>query len=387
MKSNKWLLPIILLFSCSILGSLVCFAFAASNQSTDWLERYQNTMEKEALSIAGEISDIVFSPQYSVDAIEEHFIQQGLPVLDSQENCPSWLANPAHVYSFWEKVQSGKDAELKYLSVHKNGILNYTALHYQNNVGTYVCACIDWDDQNKPFVSMWETHTIQDMELSENGNFYYRIRPANDKHYVDYCMLRLEPPDPELWQMTNRYICPIGYYSVNIFLCDWDEQNYGELSLTDLLEYLYLMDHNETLPYEKYPSVPVEESFLVPASIFERTILSHFRISKDLLHERCRYNADDNSYPWTPFYTNDAVQYWFPYVDPEVIAKRDNPDGTFTLTVNVSSADLKADTVFVHEVTIRPTGNNGFQYVSNRIVSQTEYGMPNKQPRFFYRNK
>lgn len=107
-----------------------------------------------------------------------------------------------------------------------------------------------------------------------------------------------------------------------------------------------------------------------------------FRIS-----EFIEINADDNSYPWTPFYTNDAVQYWFPYVEPEVIAKRDNPDGTFTLTVNVSSADLKADTVFVHEVTIRPTGNNGFQYVSNRIVSQTEYGMPNKQPRSFYRNK
>lgn len=233
---------------------------------------------------------------------------------------------------------------------------------------------------------MWETHTIQDWELTEHGNFYFRIRPANDKHYIDYCLLRLVPPDPDMCKLTNKYIRLIGYYSVNIFLCDWDEQNYGELSFNDLLEYLYVMDNHCSLQYEDYACLAGKESVLIPASVFEKTILSHFRISKDLLRIKCHYNAEKDAYPWRPFYTNDAIQYWFPFVDSEVINKRENADGTFTLTVNVSSADLKADTVFIHEVSIRPTENNGFQYVSNRIIYRTEYGIPNTNPRSYYQN-
>lgn len=383
MKSSKKLFSIFLLCLLIMLGSSTIYVYANSDHSIGWLEHYEDTMEKEAIALANQISEITDS----TDAVEAFFIQQGLPVLDTQVNSPSWLANPEYVYAFWEKVQAKKDTELKYISVHNNRMLNYTALHYKDEVGTYICACVDWDSKNNPYISMWETHTIQDWELTERGNFYYRIRPANDKHYVDYCVLHLQPPDPDLCQMTNRYISPIGYYSVNLFLCDWNEQDFAEMSLTDVFEYFYLMDNGEAIAYESYPSLPVEESFLIPASLFEKTILAHFNITRAELRQYCRYNKEQSCYLWTPFYTNDAVQYWFPYVEPEVIAKRDNQDGTFTLTVNVGSADLKADTVFVHEVTIRPTGNNGFQYVSNRIVSQTEYGLPNKQPRFFYRNK
>lgn len=387
MKCNK-LLPVLpLIIGCGLLAGIVFIAFAASNQPDDWLTKYQKQLEKEALDLAYQFADFRKSVQpVEIDVIEERFIESGVPILDTQDGCPSYLANSQCVYSFWEKVQSQQKADLRYLSIHKKGGIIYTALHNEGGIGTYVCVIVEWDSGNRPYVSMWETHTIQDWELTEHGNFYFRIRPANDKHYIDYCLLRLVPPDPDMCKLTNKYIRLIGYYSVNIFLCDWDEQNYGELSFNDLLEYLYVMDNHCSLQYEDYACLAGKESVLIPASVFEKTILSHFRISKDLLRIKCHYNAEKDAYPWRPFYTNDAIQYWFPFVDSEVINKRENADGTFTLTVNVSSADLKADTVFIHEVSIRPTENNGFQYVSNRIIYRTEYGIPNKNPRSYYQN-
>lgn len=39
------------------------------------------------------------------------------------------------------------------------------------------------------------------------------------------------------------------------------------------------------------------------------------------------------------------------------------------------------DCLFSHEVTVRPLGEDGFQFVSNHMLSQTEYGLPYCQPR------
>ncbi len=39
------------------------------------------------------------------------------------------------------------------------------------------------------------------------------------------------------------------------------------------------------------------------------------------------------------------------------------------------------DCLFSHEMTARPLGENGFQFVSNCVLSQTKYGLPYCVPR------
>ena len=39
------------------------------------------------------------------------------------------------------------------------------------------------------------------------------------------------------------------------------------------------------------------------------------------------------------------------------------------------------DCLFSHEMTARPLRENGFRFVSNRVLSQTKYGLPYCVPR------
>ena len=374
----------ILLLTIGVAFIILACSSAACTYSEDSLEQLKIKTEAAALKL----SEMILQSQLGDSTqIAEYLTEKGWSVIISQDGSPSYLSNPQPAYSFWNDITIGKNSELQYVSVHKSGGLSLTVLHYEDGAGTYLSVNAEWGDSNLPVISSWEAHTIQDWELSEHGNFYFRIRPAGDKHYIDYCLLRLIPPDSEMTALTNQYIAPIGYYSVNMFLCDWDGQNLGTMAPNDLLEYIYRLEYHCDFSYESYPHIQAKSTFMIPASEFEGLLLSYLDIPLEDFRVQCNYDAEENAYPWTPFFTEDADRYWFPHLDAEVIRQTMNSDGTITLTVNVGSPDLKADTVFVHDVTIRQMGENAFQYVSNRIVFQTEYGMPNNDPRLSYRDQ
>lgn len=380
----KYLRKTELLLTIGIVLMILTFAGCAFLNAEDPLEKLKSKTETAALNLS---RTILKSQLVEPTQISEYLTEQGWSVIISQDGSPSYLSNPQPAYSFWNDITIGKNSELQYVSIHKSGGLSLTVLHYEDGAGTYLSMNAEWGNSNLPVISSWEAHTIQDWDLSEHGNFYFRIRPAGDKHYIDYCLLRLIPPDSEMTSLTNHYITPIGYYSVNMFLCDWDGQNLGTMAPNDLLEYIYRLECHCDFSYESYPHIQAKSTFLIPASEFEGLLLSYLDIPLEDFRVQCNYDAEENAYPWTPFFTEDADRYWFPHLDAEVIRETQNSDGTITLTVNVGSPDLKADTVFIHEVTIRQMGENAFQYVSNRIVSQTEYGMPNNVPRLSYRDQ
>lgn len=356
------------------------FAYPGSGNS---LEQLKTRTEKTALVLS---KTIMQAQLRDSKQIEEYLAENGWSVIITQEDSPVYLSNPQSVYSFWDRVSCEESSELQYVSVQKSGGIGLTVLHYENGEGIYLHVNAEWENSNVPAISSWEAHTVQDWSLSEHGNFYFRIRPAGDKHYIDYCLLRLIPPDTEMIALTNVYIAPIGYYAVNMFLCDWDGRNLGTMAPNDLLEFIYRLKYQRDFPYAHYTCIPGKSTFLIPADEFEDLLLSCLDIPLEVFRKQCNYDAQKDAYPWTPFLTEDADCYWFAHLDAEVIQQRKNTDGTITLTVNVSSRDLKADTVFVHEVTVRPMEGDTFQYVSNRIVSLTEYGLPNKTPRLFYRD-
>lgn len=166
----------------------------------------------------------------------------------------------------------------------------------------------------------------------------------------------------------------IGYAQNNMFYCDWSEEDFGKLCFNDLFGYLYRMKNGTSLALEDFPANPTFEYCWIPADLFEETVMTYFSVTPELLRSLGAWQEETGAYPYADnyLYYRDDI----PDMLPMVTKRRENPDGTFTLCVAVSSLEMKTDQLFCHEVTIRPLENGGFQYVSNKITFLPEQGLP-----------
>lgn len=316
--------------------------------------------------------------QSSIDAIENLLIDAELDVLDTNGTYPSHLATADRFYDFWNDVKQGKTTEQEIISICENGSLSYRLFAYQDGV-TYVYS-VGYPIDGRAD-SYYEKHEVLEWELTAKGNFYYRIYPAGDKHYSDYALIRTVETDTELYDLTMKYIWAGGYIGSNIFIMDWTEDDWGDLSFNDLWDCLYYDSYGEQFCPEGYDYIPEQYCCKIPAVEFEKVVLPYFEVELDTFREMAQYDAEGDYYPWRQIQTNDFVFLYYYTVDPEVTGYIINSDGTITLTVEMLSTDLKTDCLFAHEVTIRILENGQFQYVGNRVTYQTEYGLPFCEPR------
>lgn len=319
--------------------------------------------------------------QSSIDAIENLLLSAGYDVMDTNGEYPSYLPTSDRFYKFWDTVKRREVAEQEVITILETGNLSYRLFTY-NEGGTYFyCMVYYQDGVTEPY---FEKHEIKDWELTEKGNFYFRILPADDKHYPDFTLIRLVSPNIELYDMTLRYIMPVNYLATNLFLIDWTESDFSKVSFNDLFEFLYYSRHGRQVGSNNYTFAPNRYSYEIPAAEFEEIVMPYFNIDIETFRKLAQYDTESNYYPWRPLETNDFVKLWYYTIEPEVTAYTVNSDGTITLTVEVLSTDLKMDCLFVHEVTIRPLENGQFQYVGNRVTYQTEYGLPYSVPRLMW---
>lgn len=314
-----------------------------------------------------------------VDAIEAHLIGAGYAAIDSDDPYPEYLANSDGVRALWERICAGEDGDWSYIRVNEDGGFLYLLFRFREGKGSCCCIDVSWDPDGQPYVSRLEEHEVYDFALTQKDHFYYQIYPS-DKHYADYTLIDLTPPDKALCDLALKYILPVGYQGTNLFLCDWTEEDYGELSFNDLFEYLYEMRTGQTLAPEEFPVHSEPFYYQIPSALFEETVLPWFSISTGDLREIAGYRPDGDFYPWKQiFTTSDAV--WYPCIEPELTQCIENPDGTLTLVAEICSTDFRDDCFFSHEVTVRPLEDGTFQYIANRVTHQTEYGLPPNSPR------
>ncbi len=317
--------------------------------------------------------------QSSIDAIEERLQNAGLDVVDTDEICPGYLTTREHFYSFWTAVQHNQDTQQEVITVRSSGALGYQLFTYSDGTECVYSMVYSLDDSMEPD---FEVHEIQDWEVSENGNFYYRTCPVGDKHFADYTLIRLEKPEKELWELNQKYIRAGGYIGTNLFLTDWTEEDFSGLSFNDLWESLYHYKNGEQFNPKGYVYSNELHCYQIPAEEFEQIILPFFNIDIQTLRFLSQYHGDGNYYPWRQIETNDYAFYLGYYtIDPEVTAFQINPDGTITITVQMISTDLKTDCLFSHKVTVRPLENGGFQFVGNQVIDRGAYGLPFCEPR------
>lgn len=372
MKWNK-LLPVLLLL----------FTLAACGGEGET----QDKVEKRCEEIVGLYQDIYVAAQKEVpetrwdtprvsqtdlDAMEDRLRAAGLDVLDFQG--VEYLPTGDNFRGFLQRLSRGETARQEVLSLRPSGALGYRLFTCQDGelfVHSMVAPLDTGEDPN------YELHQVLDWELTDRGNFYYRIRPMGDGHYADYALIRLEKPDPALWEQTRKYIWAGGYVGSNLFLTDWTEEDFSGLCFNDLWEYLYRDAYGTQFSPEGYDYRADDHCFEIPAREFETVILSYFDIDRQTLRTLAEYDPEADAYPWRQIQSNELVSILHYYtMEPEVIASRLEDDGTLILTVQVLSTDLRTDCLFSHEVTVRPREDGGFQFVANRMLSQTEYGLP-----------
>ena len=100
---------------------------------------------------------------------------------------------------------------------------------------------------------------------------------------------------------------------------------------------------------------------------------------KEVLEKKTYYDAAQEKYLWHDRQMEEFNSQCEP--TPEVTACRENPDGTFTLTVDAFWPSRRTDCAFQHEVTIRPKQGGGFKYVSNHIIPSKGNILPYYMPR------
>ena len=211
--------------------------------------------------------------QSSIDAIESLLMNAGLDVIDTNGVYPCHLSTADNFYRFWYDIEQDRSSEQEIIWILEDGALSYRLFVLQDGV-THVYSMRYPIDGNRNV--SYEAHKVLEWKLTDKGNFYYRIYPAGDKHYSDYALIRMVEPDLELCDLTMKYIWAGGYVGTNIFLIDWTEDDFGDLSFNDLFESLYYDCNGKQFSPEGYEYIIEQDCCMIPAAEFEAVVRPYF---------------------------------------------------------------------------------------------------------------
>ncbi len=224
----------------------------------------------------------------------------------------------------------------------------------------------------------WEERSLVEYEAdfweyTEGYLFFGRsLMPGYDG--PSYCRaLRLEALEDQALFWNRAYILPTGYGGNNLFLENWDGEDYGEMNFYDLFDAWYPCVYGKPLPYTADENCNIETVYRIPAKEFEAVIQAYLVVDREVLRENAGYFPEDHTYEYRP---RGLYGCWQTDIFPEVTDGRENEDGTLTLTVRAVDPGERKAAVFTHETVVRPLEGGGFQYVSNRVLSMEEPADP-----------
>lgn len=316
--------------------------------------------------------------QSTIDKVEALLAKNGYPVINSDSVYPEYLENSAGLAGFFESADRGEDIQQSVIYVSRYKSIIYTEFQYSDSAPYYINATIAWDENGSFSISEPYKMNVMDWGITEGKFFYYQIYPHN-RHWTACTPIRLGPVDENLYDLYWEYIKPIGYSGCNIFLLDWNSSDYGKLCFNDLFEFLYFCKWGKQVDKDEYEYFTDMQCRLIPADVFEATVLPYFEITLDEFREASSYLEDKNAYPWQEINASNVVYY--PEITPEITGCRKNPDGSLTLSVDVFCFDKGPSLIFTHEATIKEAPSGGIQYVGNAVTRIGEYSLPNAVPR------
>ena len=226
---------------------------------------------------------------------------------------------------------------------------------------------VSWAD-GEPAASYLDTFTACTWSYTEKGYLLFeKYQPPGYDGPTGHHAVRIKPLDQECRELNRKYILPVGYEDNNLFLTDWSENDYGELSFEDLYEKLYGIEQGRQANVH-------DDEIHATQQEFAEVMQPWLQVDEAVLQIMSAFDAGEGSYKWKVRGMGDFPSCILPV--PEVTSYRENGDGTLTLKVEAVWEDENTDCAFTHEVTVRPKGDEKFQYVSNHILATPDQKIP-----------
>lgn len=306
----------------------------------------------------------------TVRIIVNQFGENGYPAVDSRNQVDMTLADK--VVEFCEMVETQGEAEITIIEVgYLGGFVKYD-LNAKDGKVNVVNTCYKYENGNMQREAII-SYQAENWSYTKEGYLMFSGVWFSEELYLltlsgaeEHTALRVQPLDETYRELSRKYLLSIGFEQNNMFLVDWSEDDFGDLNFYDMFDLLYPKVYGTNIPYVADDNLGVGAVYQIPKDDFERVILPYFNIDSGTLQSKTIYNAEDKTYEYKPRGFEEVEYPEYPY--SEVIGFTENSDGTLTLRANVVFPYVGDSKVYAHEVVVRPLGNGGVQYVSNRII-------------------
>ena len=284
------------------------------------------------------------------------------------------MANAENAEMFLSEVAENRDAGCTILQVmYDKSFVRFDFKSGGNNVMItrrfYV-----WE--NNCFVEKnEENYKAYTWKYTDGYLFFERYRMGGYDGDSAYTALRVEPLDEKLRVLNRKYIKTIGYDSNNLFTTNWDESDMNRINYYDIYEALYKMKYGVSSPYSEEGV-----TYMIEEELYEKVFQEYLPVSTDVLQHVNVYDVSRQMYQYrTRGMFDHSVTPLVPF--PEVVDAEHNADGTITLIVNAVSEKDESGRLFTHKVTIKEKENDGFEYVSNDVLTMNKEGI------YWYRDR
>ena len=301
--------------------------------------------------------------------------ENGYVAVDSGNQIDMTQAEQA--FDFCKAVDKKEMEELTIIVVMEMGVRKFDLRTEDGNVNI-VRGYYQYDQngslQNRSTVS----YPADFWQYTEEGYLIFEGSCFLDESYIltlsdtpEHTMLRILPLDEKCREYNRKYILPVGYEQNNLFLCNWSEDDFGDLDFYDLFDRFYPMMHSQPVPYMADENLGVGAVYQVPEGLFEKVIRAYFNMDRETLRSKTTYISELAAYEYRPrgFYEVEYPDIAY----PEVVSYTENGDGTVTLYINAVYPNGNMSKEFSHTTVIRPLSEDSFQYVSNEITLPEGY--------------
>ena len=330
-----------------------------------------------------DLDDIYSSCQDMKCKIEEEKLNQIRTVIESMgskgyiavdvENQIN-MANAENAEMFLSEVAENRDAGCTILQVMYDK--SFVRFDFKSGGNNVMITRRFYVRENNCFVEKnEENYKAYTWKYTDGYLFFERYRMGGYDGDSAYTALRVEPLDEKLRVLNRKYIKTIGYDSNNLFTTNWDESDMNRINYYDIYEALYKMKYGVSSPYSEEGV-----TYMIEEELYEKVFQEYLPVSTDVLQHVNVYDVSRQMYQYrTRGMFDHSVTPLVPF--PEVVDAEHNADGTITLIVNAVSEKDESGRLFTHKVTIKEKENDGFEYVSNDVLTMGNEGI------YWYRDR
>ena len=372
---------IVLLFCCCCL--IACNAKSNDNNNTTYDEVTFSADEDESKIDIAQIEQ-AFIDEYKgqkdslkcVQKIIERLGSNGYIAIDSENKID--MTNADEMRQFISLQESGEQAEICVFQIFYSGGVNVLFIRSdkgQTNVIQKYYAFQDGhlvEGAKSEFEAVYFEYTAEGYLIIE-GSWHspekYVLTMSEEEEHI---ALRVEPLEEKCRKLCEKYMMPISYGLNNIFITNWNENDYSNLDFYDIFERFYKDTYGKSCPYTMNDDLSVGNEYEISSDEFEHVIMQHFRVSSKELQLLLRYDVERNVYIYRPRGFEEFDYAEVPY--PEVVAYEENADGSETLTVNAVYPNGNTSKMFSHKVTVIEEDGKIY-YLSNEILGDKELNL------------